>query len=97
MVAWFVLKNRKFEKNNTHAWMKKEVKEEELKSKLILAQLPRLVKRARRRQIKFPECEEGQPKVRNFLKAAGGSQPKIPQTEMLVPSPDCEENRKNWT
>ena len=40
---------------------------------------------------------EGQPEIRNFLKAAGGSQPKIPQTEMLVPTPDCEANRITGT
>ena len=45
-----VLRKRKPEKNNTHAWMKKEEKEEELKSKLVLPQPPRLVKRARRRK-----------------------------------------------
>ena len=76
---------------------KKEEKEEEWKSKLVLPQPPRLVKRAKRRQIKFPEREEGQPEIRNFLKAAGGSQPKIPQTEMLVPTQDCEANRKAGT
>ena len=52
--------------------------------------------RARRRQVKFPERVEGQPEIKNFLKAAGGSQPKIPQ-EMLVPTPDCEANKRTGT
>ena len=84
------------EENNTNAWKKLEEKEEECKSKLVLPQPPRLVKRARRRQVKFPERVEGQPEIKNFLKAAGGCQPKIPQ-EMLVPTPDCEANRRTGT
>ena len=49
------------------------------------------------KKSKFPEREEGRPELRIFLKAAGGSQPKIPQTEMLVPTPDCEANRNTGT
>ena len=88
-----VHEKKELEKNNTKAWEKLEVKEEECKSKLVLPQPPRLVKRARRRKVKLPERVEGQPEIRNFLKAAGGCQPKIPQ-EMLVPTPtDCEANK----
>ena len=74
--------------------MKKEEKEEEMKSKLVLPQPPRLVKKARRRQRKFPGHEEGQPEIRNFLKAAGGCQPKIPQREIVVPTPHCRPKQK---
>ena len=79
--------------------MKKEEKEEVLKSKLVLPQPPRLVKRARRRQRKFPGREEGQPEIRKFLKAVWGKgfQPKIPQREMVVPTPDCGAKRKTRT
>merc|ERR1711888_536626 len=86
-----VHEKKKLEKNNTNAWEKLEVNEEECKSKLVLPQPPRLVKQARRRKVKLPERVEGQPEIRNFLEAAWGCQPKIPQ-EMQVPNTDCEAN-----
>ena len=67
-----VHEKKKLEENNTNAWKKLEEKEEECKSKLVLPQPPRLVKRARRRQVKFSERVGGQPKIKNFLKAASG-------------------------
>ena len=97
---------KKLEKNNTKAWEKLEVKEEECKSKLVLPQPPRLVKRTRRRKVKLPELVEGQPEIRNFLKAAGGVNPKFPkrcwclpqivrQTKELEQKPRRE--RRNWS
>ena len=70
---------------NTKAWKKLEVKEEECISKLVLPQPPRLVKRTRKRKVKLPELIEGQQEIKNFLKAAGGCQPKVPK-KMLVPT-----------
>ena len=77
---------------NTKAWKNIELKEEESISKLVLPQPPRLVKRTRKRKVKLPELIEGQQEIKNFLKAAGGCQPKFPK-KMLVPTPlKCEEN-----
>ena len=46
----------------------------------------------RKRKVKLPELIEGQQEIKNFLKAAGGCQPKFPK-KMLVPTPlKCEEN-----
>ena len=85
-----VHEKKEIEAVNTNAWKKLEVKEEECMSKLVLPQPPRLVKRTRKRKVKLPELLEGQQEIRNFLKAAGGCQPKIPK-EMLVPTPtNCE-------
>merc|ERR1712236_34285 len=56
-----VHEKKELEENNTKAWKKREVKEEECKSKLVLPHPPRLVKRSRRRKVKLPERVEGQP------------------------------------
>ena len=44
----------------------------------------RLVKRAKRKHIKFPERVEGQPKIRNFLKAAWRVNPKFPKGDRIT-------------
>ena len=63
-----VHEKKKLEENNTNSWEKLEEKEEECKSKLVLPQPLRLVKRTRRRKVKLPELVEGQQEIRNFLR-----------------------------